>query len=380
MKKTLAAIAVLGAFSGAALAQSNVQIYGIVDGGVRLIDPTIGGLDSTFGVASGQQSGSRFGLRGAEDLTQGLKAVFQLEGGFDIDTGQSGQGGRLFGREARIGLDSSGWGGLNFGRFGAIGSGTGSQDLLDGVMSAFGTSYEDAGMQGSVIGTNDRYDNMVSYQTPTMAGFKAGAMYSFQTNGNEVPGTDQNTRYFGVGFNYKMGNLSAGLTYEQQMLAFDSGATPPVPEKDDTKMLKVGGAYDFGFIKPYAYYVRGEGGSLEGVSLYNGSSAVKSDAFGISASVPLFGGSLLAGYQWFKSDDFRVAGATTDSTYEREIYALGYEYPFSKRTNFYSVASFSMGSKTWDKDNYASATTDAMKAAFQAINRNVYEIGLRHKF
>lgn len=73
MKKTLAAVAVLGSLSGAALAPSNVQIYGIVDAGLRLTDPTVGGVSSTFGVASGQQSGSRFGLKGAKPFAPSLK-------------------------------------------------------------------------------------------------------------------------------------------------------------------------------------------------------------------------------------------------------------------------------------------------------------------
>ena len=87
MKKNLIALAILGAFSGAALAQSNVTLYGIVDVGYRYIDTESG--PNTSGIASGQQSGSRFGFRGVEVLSPNLNAVFTLEAGFNIDIGTS---------------------------------------------------------------------------------------------------------------------------------------------------------------------------------------------------------------------------------------------------------------------------------------------------
>src|SRR5512134_4066319 len=89
MKKSLIALAVFGAFSGAALAQSNVTLYGILDVNYQRNDPEVG--DSTSGINGGHQSGNRFGLRGSEALGGGWNAVFTIEGGFNIDTGTSGQ-------------------------------------------------------------------------------------------------------------------------------------------------------------------------------------------------------------------------------------------------------------------------------------------------
>ncbi|MEG1970933.1 MAG: porin [Burkholderiaceae bacterium] len=388
MKKTLAALAVLGAFSGAAFAQSNVQLYGIVDGGIRMVDSTVDGINSVTGVQSGQQSGSRFGLKGSEQLGNGLKVVFQLENGFDLDSGKLGNDSRLFGREARVGVEGA-FGAVNVGRFGNLGSGNGTFSIIGGMASPFGTSFADAGTQGTLL-LNDRFDNSVVYVSPKFAGFQASAMYSFQTNGQESakidgttakPGdTDKNNTYAGLGLTYAIGKLQTGLTYEQFTASYgylDGFDKDPIAEKNDTKVLKLAANYDFGIVKPFAYYQRGEGGKLADFNLYEGTEAIKSDAFSIGASAPIMGGTLMASYQWFKSDDFKKATDDLNSVnVERQIFAVGYDYPFSKRTNVYGVMSFSQGDGAWDKEKEAVHVTgwDAN------VNRNVYEIGLRHKF
>ncbi len=103
MKKSLLALAVLSAFAGVASAQSSVTLYGIIDMNLQRNDPKAGGAASTTGVNSGHQSGSRWGVRGSEDLGGGLSAVFTLEGGYSGDTGLQGQG-ALFGRQVWAGL------------------------------------------------------------------------------------------------------------------------------------------------------------------------------------------------------------------------------------------------------------------------------------
>ncbi len=120
MKKTLLAVAVTTcAASGAAFAQSsNVTLYGIADAGISFQSHVNGGANgsgSVTGVTSGGLSGSRWGLRGTEDLGNNLKGIFVLESGFDIDTGKSAQGGRLFGRQAYVGLQGD-YGAVTLGR------------------------------------------------------------------------------------------------------------------------------------------------------------------------------------------------------------------------------------------------------------------------
>ena len=130
MKKTLAAGAVLGAFAGSAVA-ADVTLYGLVDYSVRYqnLDADMAGVDKTNKVdmKSGANSGSRFGLKGTEDLGNGVKVGFVLENGFDADTGALGdkKGNRLFDREAQLFVDGS-FGRVSFGRVGQLASANGS--------------------------------------------------------------------------------------------------------------------------------------------------------------------------------------------------------------------------------------------------------------
>lgn len=113
MKKTLLAAALLAGFAGVAQAETSVTLYGIIDTGLGY--NKISGAQneaangSRFGMINGVQNGSRWGLRGSEDLGDGLRAVFQLESGFNSGNGTSAQGGRLFGRQATVGLASDSW-------------------------------------------------------------------------------------------------------------------------------------------------------------------------------------------------------------------------------------------------------------------------------
>ena len=115
MKTTLTTLtlAMLG-ISGIAHAQNTVTLYGIIDTGLTYVSNQGGGR--FVGMTSGNESGSRWGLKGSEDLGGGLKTVFQLENGFNSTNGRLGQGGRMFGRQAFVGLSSDKWGTLTAGR------------------------------------------------------------------------------------------------------------------------------------------------------------------------------------------------------------------------------------------------------------------------
>ncbi len=101
-------------------AQSSVTLYGIVDAGIAYVhnaqNANGGNASSLVKFSSGNLSGSRWGLRGTEDLGGGLAALFQLENGFNIGTGALGQGQREFGRKAVVGLSSSTYGTVTLGR------------------------------------------------------------------------------------------------------------------------------------------------------------------------------------------------------------------------------------------------------------------------
>lgn len=372
-KKSLAALAVLGCFAASASAQSGLQIYGFADGGLEYVNSSIDGVASKFGLASGQQSGSRFGLKGSEALGGSLKLVFQLESGFSIDDGKttmsmSDGSSRLFGREARLGLEGQ-FGSLNFGRFGTLGSGAGSVNMFDDA-DPFSTGFIDAGVQATQAFTVLRVDNAVAYKTPKLAGLQGGLMYSFATEGNEQAGADRNNRYSGVALTYGVGKLWAAASYEQVQ---PSQVNPTLA---DDEVLKLALNYDFGFIKPYLAYSHAEGAQKFGRLSLAGTGA-KSDSYMLGLTAPLLGGKLMASVQYLDADLNSVLGEDA----ERTVASVGYDYPLSRRTNLYGVYSYSQGGKAFDEDRYTVAgLSAAQKSAIETVNRSALQVGVRHKF
>ncbi len=211
-------VAALAVTSQGALAQSNVSVFGIVDVGVE----RIGGLavgtakENSTRVASSNQIASRWGFRGTEDLGGGLKAVFHLESGFAPDTGVLMQNGRLFGREATVGLAGS-WGQLNIGhQRNAIFD----LHLVYSPMSY--VSYGPTAADNAFF--TQRADNSIKYT------FKRGAfttqwIYSVGRDAlagtpagsqSEVPGNSRIGRQWGGNGTYAAGPLSVSLGYDSQ--------------------------------------------------------------------------------------------------------------------------------------------------------------------
>jgi predicted porin len=116
LKKTVFATAILATFAGTAHAQSSVTLYGLVDAGITYVNHANAKAQDLVQYGDGVAQGSRWGLRGSEDLGGGLKAIFTLENGFNSGTGALGQGGALFGRQAYVGLAQDGVGSLTLGR------------------------------------------------------------------------------------------------------------------------------------------------------------------------------------------------------------------------------------------------------------------------
>ena len=146
-KKTLAAVAVLGAFAGSAFA-ANVTMYGIIDTGLGYTSTDKGyGEDvNTFQMRAGQNSSNRFGVKGEEDLGNGVKVGFVLENGFNSDDGTFNNGDRLFDREALLYVNGT-FGELGMGRQGELASGNGRYGLFGGKVSPFSTAWADIGGQ-----------------------------------------------------------------------------------------------------------------------------------------------------------------------------------------------------------------------------------------
>lgn len=225
MKKTLTALAVLGAFAGSAVA-ADVTIYGVIDTGLQYQDVSYDGGDmdnlfedeSSFKMSSGVNSGSRFGIKGREDLGNGLAVSFVLENGFTSDDGALNNGGRLFGRESQVSFHTP-YGTLAMGRMGNLVSGNGTYGLA-GNLSPFGTSWGDySASVNNVMTTFDRYDNTVTYKSPEFAGVTVYAQYSFGTDAKNtydgVEGKSSIDRYAAIGATYANGPLNLVAIVDQ---------------------------------------------------------------------------------------------------------------------------------------------------------------------
>lgn len=379
-KKTLAAVAVLGAFAGSAFA-ANVTMYGVVDTGLGYtsIDKGYGEDVNTFDMRSGQNSAARLGLKGEEDLGNGVKVGFVLENGFDTDDGELGNGGRLFGREALLYV-SGDFGELGMGRQGELASGNGRYGIFGGKVSPFSTGWSDIAGHKYVMGAGfDRMDNTVTYKTPTFAGFNLLAQYSFDKNvkkddddaktgvqhGRE--GSAEADRQYALGATFAAGDLYlAGIVRQtnKQSVQYDGTS---LGEQDDPLTVSLGGNYNFGVAKLYVatQYFKDSGLA---VKMIQNDNAGKFDGFGLSvgADVPAFGGTakVLVGYMDAEDQN------PDANDVQRYTFSVGYEYPLSKRTFVYGGAGYYMDS--YDKALVAGADDKASVAAVNA--------GLVHKF
>jgi len=197
MKKKLLALAVLGSLAGSSFAQSNVALFGVVDLGLERTTLSPGA--STLRLSSGIQSGSRWGLKGTEDLGGGVSASFKLESGFDASTGAAGQGGLAFGRQAWVGLNG-GFGSLKLGRqytpiFGAI-------DTVDPFDA--GITGDGSGISAVFRSYGVRMNNTINYSTPAMGGFSAEVAYGL----GEFPGSTSTGSQWGGALGYANGPLT----------------------------------------------------------------------------------------------------------------------------------------------------------------------------
>ncbi|ALL70525.1 Outer membrane protein porin (plasmid) [Paraburkholderia caribensis MBA4] len=233
MKKTILAAAALGSFSIVAQAQSSVTLYGLLDAGITYANKvaTSTGHDSLVKYGDGVASGSRWGLRGTEDLGGGLKAIFVLESGFSTGDGTSGQGGALFGRQAFVGVAKDGIGSLTLGRQYSF-----STDYI-GANYTMG-SQTPAGNYAYHINdldqlTSSRINNAVKFSSANFAGLTFGAMYGF-SNSTQFAGTPTTTAgttttqgsssAYSFGANYATGPFGIGAAYTN--IRFPNGATP----------------------------------------------------------------------------------------------------------------------------------------------------------
>lgn len=353
-KKSLAAVAVLGAFAGTALA-ADVQLYGIIDYGMQYAE-TDNGVDKathTFDMKSGINSASRFGLKGVEDLGNGYQVGFVLENGFNADDGtlSGADDGRLFDREAHLFVASE-YGQMGFGRVGVLASGNGTYGLFGGAVSPISTGWGDIlGHKAVMAAGFDRMDNTVTYKSPKFAGVTVYAQYSFDKNSKDdyVESTDKldhgrefsNSvdRQYAVGTTFNAGNLNlVGILTRSDMRKWNHEGAPDNVGMKDSTTLSLGGNYDFGVAKLFVatQYFKDSKLAVEAFQADQKMSAYDGFGLQVGANVPAFGGTakVLVGYMDAEDQ------ATTKQDLSRVNFAVGYEYPLSKRTFVYTGAGY----------------------------------------
>lgn len=339
MKKTLVALAALAATG--AFAQSTVTLYGKIDASVGAKELTSTGAaaalaeDKGLAVSSGVMSGSRWGMKGTEDLGGGLNAVFQLENGFNIDAGSAGQGGLLFGRQAYVGL-TGGFGSLTFGRQYTIKSGT-TWALSGGYANynAWSSQTDNAGLgnRNSVSTDAIRKNNSILYSTPNMSGLTASLMLAPQEDGTAAA---SGTMYTSVGVSYAAGPMGLHVNYETENKAAGT-----------LSELGLAGSYNIA-------------GVTLGLAYQNGKQGTSNEtgwAFALGAPV---GPASVALEYATETTNVSSVFASKASAWDVRV-----SYPLSKRTNVY-------GRYANGKSNTAGNTIE------QALTQ--YAVGVRHDF
>ena len=322
MQKKLIALAVAGLVSAPAFAQSNVTIYGVADLGIGFIDG--GKAGDVTGLANGAWAGSRIGFRGTEDLGNGLKALFTLEYGIQVDEAEGiGTGtGANSTRQSFVGLQG-GFGTLVAGRIQTPGYYFAGKYVPLGGWASVHDFMAGQG-QDFTIEDSNRIDSAIAYMTPNFSGFSATLAYSFGDEVNEsesaVDQTNKANNVIGVGLNYDNGPLSLGVVYHQVNDPDQNNFNGSV---EDIQEWALGGSYDFGVAKLFATYQERE------VSEYGFGGDFEDDIWTVGVSAPIgAAGSVSLAYGQYDSDG---------NNNEADSWSLGYTHALSKRTSLYAM-------------------------------------------
>jgi predicted porin len=376
------AIALTALMASSSYAQTAVTVYGLIDAAVVYNNKAATSATTTgssLSLASGTLQGSRLGFKGTEDLGAGLKALFVIENGFNVDTGVLGQGGLMFGRTAIVGLS---------GNFGQVT--VGRQADFAYTNQAMYTSSSPFGFSSLVNSAHamnldrtqgSRVNNSIRYDTPAgLGGFKASAIYGF----GEQAGNSSAGQSAGIGAQYANGPFTVGLSYFQAKAASAAGVAATIPSSDtgtvcanvtgsagDTclKTLTLVGAYQSGPALVYVSWSQVKqplaGGA--GARTLGGASNEKINLYDIGMTYQITSAvKLLASVV---QDRASFVGGATGRVMQ---YNLGVDYALSKRTDIYSL----LGSQR-TSDMVAPGIFGAPGAD---NSQNVLLVGIRHTF
>ncbi|WP_427313286.1 porin [Cupriavidus sp. H39] len=387
MKLRSMAAAALLACSGGAFAQSNVTLYGVADINVEYANhlgavPTAanqfnrGPANDVYRMNSGGVSGSRWGLRGSEDLGGGLQALFVLESGFNVDSGTSQQSGRLFGRQAYVGVQKPGIGMVSLGRqYTSM-----FEALANFSPTAYATQYEPVVLQS---GPNFREDNTVKY-TGKFGPVTALAHWSFGAGlalpatvgiatpigGNgEVPGQFRRDTAYGAAVAYQGGPFGVTAGYDQW--------NPTIGTSTGTaKKAVVGASYSIGPAKIMGGYRWGQNKNAADVVIQ------RDDFYWIGANYQVT--SAIGLTLEYNYDNVKSLFGNTNVANPWQI-AFVANYAFSKRTDVYLTTAYAKNAGLMMESLatiYANSLSLGNSYALGNGQSNMLgaAVGIRHKF
>jgi predicted porin len=354
MKKSLMAVALVGAFAGVAHAQTAVQIYGNIDAGIQ--------KRSGQTLTIGKRAANTLGFKGTEDLGNGLKALFQLEIRYEPDTGTVENGSRpLFQGQSRVGLQ---------GDFGMVRIGRGVTPYQETVgafepfhalqsTSGFYTDLAVAGYNSAPLdpqgASNNRWSNAIWYNTPVVSGFQLNtAIASKENNGGPAANMNLGALY-PAGAQASANPFSVSATYNNGpaaiMLGYERNAV-------ETKVMSIGAAFNATpELKLMALYSRQDQDNTA-ITLPVGAGS-KTNAWVLGANYTMGPGKFLAGY----------GQKDPDGSVKTKQMSLGYEYSLSKRTYVYVDASRKDGPQS-----------QLLRTNIDPGATNFYTIGVNHSF
>jgi predicted porin len=370
MKKSLLALAVLGAFAGAASAQSSVTLFGVID--LSANDIKNGGAH-TQSMQSSQLNSNRLGFRGIEDLGGGLKAGFWLEAGMNNESGAVGggnglatpsNGSSIFNRRSTVSVFSP-WGELRLGRDydatfwnlayfdvnGANGLGS-STNIIPGAINGNGAA--------SLV----RVNGTIEYLLPAnIGGFYGQAQVSAPNNNaaTQAPTQTGGQKYYGGRLGYAAGPFDVAAAAGQTKLqAFNNN-----PAGDALKVWNIGASWDFGVVKLFGLY---------NITRFE---ALKAITYDFSVSVPLGQGEFRAVYGSVNQKGQQ--GAVNTDPNDAHMYSMEYVYNVSKRTALYTTYGQikNKGTATFQVLPGQGVPTDGSLAGGKSQG---YNLGIRHSF
>ncbi|AXF19518.1 porin [Burkholderia pyrrocinia] len=385
MKKSLLALVALGAFAGAAHAQSSVTLYGIIDEGL-LFNNNAGGKH-LYSMASGVMQGSRFGLRGTEDLGGGLKAIFTLENGFDVNNGKLGQGGLMFGRQAYVGLSS---------QFGTVTLGRQYDSVVDfvGPLEA-GDQWGGyiAAHPGDLDNFNNAYrvNNAVKFTSQSFGGFSFGGLYSFggqagQFSKNQIwslgAGYNNGPLVLGVGYLNARTPGNFGGMFNNGSTAATTAVTSPVygayaNNANTYQVIGAGGAYTFGAATIGATYSNTKFKGFSVGPFVNQTATFNNGEINFKYQLTP---ALILGAAYDYTQGSKIDGNSAAKYHQG---SLGVDYFLSKRTDVYVIGVYQHASGNALDANgnvvQAKAAINGL-AGSSTSNQVAARVGIRHKF